>query len=223
MIEEISLDLQNNPIQYGNEDPLVPEIVHRLRRRLDPEYLPVEYLQDYGDTDGEWRVRDFWERVEEIGKACRVRPEVSFVEDGERWTYDRKVNGSNKSSRPKFDIAVFDTEGPMIGQSKQEGPGNYWDTENELSILCEIKHSKNETSNFYSSSKGADDIEALAQYPGIVERRVFLFIDWWPIDGNGNHRFQQHKERLLDNVGETVVPVDVIYLSRAGDHHEFTI
>jgi hypothetical protein len=223
VIEELHHDFQQNPLHYGNEDPLVPELVYRLRRRLDPEYLPVVYRQEYGDAENEWRVRDFWERVEDEGQAARVRPEVLFVHDGDRWEYEREINGTTTSTVPKFDLSIFAADESLIGQSKAEGPGNYWDTETELSVLCEIKHSKNESANFYAASQGADDVRALAQYPGEVARRVFLFVDWWPVDGNGTRRYETHRNRLLDTVADLPRPVDVIYSPRRGDQHVFTI
>jgi hypothetical protein len=124
---------------------------------------------------------------------------------------------------PKFDLSIFAADEPLIGQSKAEGPGNYWDTETELSVLCEIKHSKNESSNFYAASQGADDVRALAQYPGEVARRVFLFVDWWPVDGNGTRRYDKHRDQLLDNVGKLSNRVDVVYLPRRGKQHTFSI
>ena len=222
LIDEIHTDFSDNPVNYGNEDPVIPELIHRLRQKIDVDYLPVEYRQEYADND-QWRVRDFSTRVDNIGQATRIRPEVLFVHEGERWKYERTLAGEIKSTVPKFDLVVFNPEPPLIAQSKAEGPGNYWDTENDISVLCEVKHSKNESSNFFAESNGADDVQALSQYPGSVERRVFLFFDWWPIDGNQSHRYERHRDRLIENVGTVSEPVDVIFLSRIGDYHTFTI
>jgi hypothetical protein len=222
VVDEIGADFAANPLQYGNEDMVVPEFVYRLRQRIDPEYLPVEYRQAYADHE-KWRVRDFRDRIESVGSASRVRPEVGFVEDGERWRYERRIDGEVSSTNPKYDIVVFGPNRPLVGQSKKEGPGNYWDLQNDIAVLCEAKHSKNEASNFYAPSQGADDVRALARYPGQVGRRVFVFFDWWPVDGNGHRRYSDHRERLLENVGAVANPVDVVYLSRTGDHHRFTI
>jgi hypothetical protein len=223
VIDALGHDFARNPLQYGNEDLLIPELVHRLRQRIDPEYLPVEYRQEYPTIDDQWRTREFHDRVEDTGKAARVRPEVLFVEEGDRWQYERDIRGETTRTTPKFDLVVFSSETPLIAQSKEEGPGNYWDTENELSILCEIKHSKNESSNFYSQTQGADDVHALAHYPGEVDRRVFLFLDWWPVDGHGRQRYQRHHERLSDEVGALPTPVDIIYIPRHGDIRRTTL
>jgi hypothetical protein len=118
---------------------------------------------------------------------------------------------------------VFSSGTSLIARSKDEGPGNYWDTENEISILCEIKHSKNESSNFYGATQGADDVRALANYPGEVDQRVFLFLDWWPIDGNGRQRYQNHHDRLSDEVEALPRPVDIIYISLHGDIRRATL
>jgi hypothetical protein len=222
-IKEIHEDFEQNPLNYGNEDLLIPEMVYRLRRRISPEYVSVDYRQEYPNIEEEWRVRDFADRVEETGMAARVRPEVLFVHEGERWSFERSIKGRHESTVPKYDIVVFGPDGPMVGQSKAEGPGNYWDTESSVSVICEIKHSKNESSNFYAPGKGADDVRALANFPGNAGKRVFLFMDWWPVDGNGRHRFEPHRQRLVENVGNLPEPVEVVYLSRLGDCQSFTI
>lgn len=68
LIDEIHTDFSDNPVNYGNEDPVIPELIHRLRQKIDVDYLPVEYRQEYADND-QWRVRDFSTRVDNIGQA----------------------------------------------------------------------------------------------------------------------------------------------------------
>lgn len=213
--KEVADDFATNPFHYGNEDLLIPEFAHRLRTKLSTPQLPVEYRDDYGDPD-EWRVRSVGERVPDPGSVCRVRPEVSFVHEGQRWSFKRSIDETERSTHARFDLAVFAPEAPLIMQSKREGPGNYCDTTSELSVLCEFKHSKNESSNFYAPKKGADDIRALATYPGRVGTRAFVFLDWWPRDGNGNYRYDRHEQRLRENIGNLPNEVKVQYIDRAG-------
>lgn len=215
-VAAIARDFATNPFQYGNEDAVVPELFHRLRLRLGREYLPVEYRDDYGDPANNWRVRDMAERVSEPGNASRVRSETSFIEDGERWSFERTTDDGPKSTRKRFDIAFVGSTSPLVMQSKEEGPGNYLDVTNNLSVLCEIKHSKNESSNFYSTKQGARDVRALSQFPGEVGKRVFLFIDWWPRDGYGNERYEKHEQKLRENAVDLCHPVETVYLDRNG-------
>jgi hypothetical protein len=52
---------------------------------------------------------------------------------------------------------------------------------------------------------------------------VFLYLDWWPVDGNGRHRYEPHRAKLEDNIGHLDNPVDVVYLSRRGDNEVVTL
>jgi hypothetical protein len=216
VVSELASDFQQNPFHYGNEDILVPELYHRMRNLLDNISLEVEYRRDYGDEDY-WRVSDIFDRVERTGQIPRVRPEVAFVKDGERWTFRWEENGETKETYKKFDLVVFDDNPPLIMQSKEEGPGNYMDAENYISVLCEIKHSKNMSSQFYSESAGTRDVIALSRYPGEVGKRVYLFLDWWPEYKRGEERFGTHWQKLKENThGRLDNPVDVMYVSRHG-------
>ena len=220
VIGELASDFQQNPFHYGNEDILVPELYHRLCHTLDNVNIDIEYRQDYGDK-GYWRVNDILDRVEGTGQIPRVRPEVSFVDDGKRWEFHWTENGETKRKHKKFDLAVFADDPPLIMQSKEEGPGNYMDTENHLSVLCEIKHSKNMSSQFYSESAGTRDVIALSRYPGEVDKRVYLFLDWWPEYKSGEERFGTHWQKLKENThGRLDNPVDVLYVSRHGKVNE---
>jgi hypothetical protein len=215
-IAAIARDFAANPFQYGNENTVVPELFHRLRLRLRREYLPVDYRNDYADPANHWRVRVLADRVSDEGNASRVRSEVSFIENEERWTFNRVTDGEPQTTHKQFDIAFVASDSPLIMQSKEEGPGNYLDVTNRLSVLCEVKHSKNESSNFYSPKKGARDVRALSQYPGEVGKRVFLFVDWWPCYENGNERYEKHEPRLRENVVDLRHPVETVYLDRNG-------
>lgn len=220
VIGELATDFQQNPFHYGNEDILVPELYHRMCNILDNVSLEVEYRRDYGDKDY-WRVANILDRVEETGQIPRVRPEISFVDDGERWKFHWTEDRETKRKHKKFDLAVFADESPLIMQSKEEGPGNYMDTENRLSVLCEIKHSMNMSSQFYSKSTGTRDVLALSRYPGEVKKRVYLFLDWWPEYKRGEKRFSTHWQKLKKNTrGRLDNPVDVIYAPRNGEIKE---
>jgi len=102
-------------------------------------------------------------------------------------------------------------------QSKKEGPGDFWDTTNEISVLCEVKHSRNMASRFYGNS-AKDDIVDLSAYPGRAQNRVFLFFDWWPKYRNKSKRYLAHKDRLKRRVLPSIKnPVDIIYVPRKGE------
>lgn len=220
VVSELATDFRQNPFHYGNEDILVPELYHRMCNLLGNVSLKVEYRRDYGDEDY-WRVSDILDRVEETGQIPCVRPEVGFVKDGERWTFRWEENGETMETYKKFDLAVFADDPPLIMQSKEEGPGNYMDTENHLSVLCEIKHSKNMSSQFYSESAGTRDVIALSRYPGEVVKRAYLFLDWWPEYKRGEERFDTHWQKLKENTdGRLDNPVDVLYVSRHGKVNE---
>jgi len=219
-VNEIASDFRQSPFHYGNEDILVPELYYRIRNLLDNVSLEIEYRRDYGDEDY-WRVSDIFDRVENTGRIPRVRPEVAFVNGGERWTLRWEEDGETKETYKKFDLAVFASDPPLIMQSKEEGPGNYMDTENNISVLCEIKHSKNMSSQFYSESAGTRDVIALSRYPGGVKERVYLFLDWWPKYKRGKERFDTHWQKLKKNTrGRLDNPVDVLYISRLGKVNE---
>lgn len=209
-------DFQRNPFQYGNEDPIRPELYRRLCRSLSSTWVDVEYALDYGDSD-KWRVAEIHDRVGQLGRASRVRVEVSFIHEKERWR-----TGKNRTAK-QFDLVVFE-DAILKMQSKAEGPGNYCDSSNRISVLCEIKHSKNESDNFYAENGGVGDIIALSQYPDEAEHRVFLFFDWWPRYKRGDERYERHWPKLKKNVkGELDQPVETVYLPRTGELRRETL
>ena len=68
-----------------------------------------------------------------------------------------------------------------------------------------------------SQSVGETDITALAEYPDTLDRRSFVFVDWWPNDGYGNATFESDIAQLEDRLGEVTTRVDVAYLPRDGE------
>ena len=209
-------DFQQNPFQYGNEDPIRPELYRRLCHSLSSTRVDVEYERDYGDFD-QWRVAEIHDRIDQTGRASRVRVEMSFIHEGERW------RTRERQTAKQFDLVVFE-DATLKMQSKAEGPGNYCDSSNRVSVLCEIKHSKNESDNLYAENGGAGDIIALSQYPGEVEHRVFVFLDWWPRYKRGDKRYERHFGKLAENVeGELDQPVETVYVPRTGELRRETL
>lgn len=101
-------------------------------------------------------------------------------------------------------------------QGKREGIGNLIDIDGTtLSVLCEIKHSRNMSGRFRSG--GRTDIQALSEFPGEVAGRYFVFLDWWPRDAYGTRMFEEDRRRLEEELGPLDTPVDVVYLPREGD------
>jgi len=200
---QLHSDFQNHPFHYGNENPIMPEIYRRLRQQLSPETVSLEYRQDHSNMD-DWRNREMFERLEqEKHEIPRVRPEVRFYDDG--------IWGGAKTD---FDLVVFPDKKEVVMQGKKEGVGNFVDIqETQLSVLCEIKHSMNMSGQFRSG--GETDIQALAEYPGDVGRRYFVFLDWWPLDGYGKTTFQKDIRQLKERIGEISCRVDVAYLPRS--------
>ena len=198
-------DFQQHPFHYGNENPIMPELYRLLRKRLTPETVPLEYRRDHAEMD-QWRNRKMFDRIERGGHTIpRVRPEVTFYDDG--------IWGGAKSD---YDLVVFPPDERVVMQGKKQGVGNFVDaTDTRLSILCEIKHSMNMRGQ--SRSGGETDIQALAEYPGEVGRRYFLFLDWWPHDGYGNRTFEKDVQQLKDSLDNIETRVDVAYLPRDGE------
>lgn len=202
---ELHRDFQQYPFHYGNENPIIPELYRLLRERLTPETVPLEYRQQHSDME-QWRNREMFNRVQNEGNQIpRIRPEVKFYDDG--------IWGGAKSD---FDLVVFLADETVVMQGKKEGIGNFIDAKDtSLSVLCEIKHSINMSGQFRSG--GETDIQALAEYPGEVGRRYFLFLDWWPLDGYGNKTFEKDVRQLENRLGEVEMRVDVAYLPRDGE------
>jgi hypothetical protein len=202
---ELHRDFQQYPFHYGNENPIMPELYRLLRERLTPETVPLEYRQQHSDME-QWRNRKMFNRVQNGGHQIpRIRPEVTFYDDG--------IWGGAKSD---FDLVVFPANETVVMQGKKEGIGNFIDAKDtSLSVLCEIKHSMNMSGQFRSG--GETDIQALAQYPGEVGRRYFLFLDWWPQDGYGNRTFEKDVRQLENRLDELEMRVDVAYLPRDGE------
>ncbi|SDG39231.1 hypothetical protein [Halorientalis regularis] len=202
---ELHRDFQRYPFHYGNENPIMPELYRLLREQLTPETVPLEYRQQHSDME-QWRNREMFNRVQNDGNQLpRVRPEVTFYDDG--------IWGGAKSD---FDLVVFPADETVVMQGKKEGIGNFIDAKDtSLSVLCEIKHSMNMSGQFRSG--GETDIQALAEYPGEVGRRYFLFLDWWPLDGYGNRTFEKDVRQLENRLDEVEVRVDVAYLPRDGE------
>jgi hypothetical protein len=203
-LRDLHADFQQHPFHYGNENPVMPELYRLLRARLEPETVPVQYEQDHSDMD-QWRNREMFERLDREGhRIPRVRPEVTFYDDG--------IWGGAKSD---FDLVVFPPEQTVVMQGKKQGVGNFVDSsETALSVLCEIKHSMNMSGQFRSG--GETDIQAMADYPGSVDGRYFVFLDWWPQDGYGKETFQKDVQQLEDRLGSIETMVDVAYLPREG-------
>lgn len=203
-LHNLHADFQRYPFHYGNENPVMPELYRLLRERLTPETTPVRYQQDHSDME-QWRNREIGERVDlDTHEIPRVRPEVTFYQEG--------IWGDSKSD---FDLVVFPPNEQVVMQGKKQGVGNFVDAEEtRLSVLCEIKHSMNMSGQFRSG--GETDIQALAEYPGSVERRFFLFMDWWPRDGYGSQTFEKDVRQLEERLGEVNTRVDVAYLPRDG-------
>jgi hypothetical protein len=204
-LRELHRDFRQHPFHYGNENPIMPELYRLLRDQLSPKTTQLEYRRDHSDME-QWRNREMFERIERDDHTIpRVRPEVTFYHDG--------IWGGAKSD---FDLVVFPPEERVVMQGKKQGVGNFVDaSETRLSILCEIKHSMNMSGQFRSG--GETDIQALAEYPGEVDRRYFLFLDWWPQDGYGNRTFEKDVRQLEERLGEVDTRVDVAYLPRDGE------
>lgn len=204
LLRELHDDFQQHPFHYGNENPVMPELYRALRNRLSPETVALEYRQEHSDME-QWRNREMFSRVRREGHEIpRVRPEVRFYDDG-LW-------GGSKSD---FDLVVFPPDETVVMQGKKEGVGNFIGAETTLSVLCEIKHSMNMSGQFRSG--GETDVQALAEYPGRVARRYFVFLDWWPRDGYGNRTFEKDVRQLEGRLGALDERVDIAYLPRAGD------
>ncbi|WP_152420261.1 hypothetical protein [Halorubrum distributum] len=204
-LRQLHRDFQRHPFHYGNENPVMPELYRQLRAELSPETVPLTYCQDHSNLD-DWRNRKMFERLEdENHQIPRVRPEVRFYEDG--------IWGGSKTD---FDLVVFPEGAEVVMQGKKEGVGNFVDIpRTQLSVLCEIKHSMNMSGQFRNG--GETDVQALAEYPGDVGRRYFLFLDWWPRDGYGKTTFEKDVRQLNERIGEIDRRVDVAYLPRKGD------
>lgn len=204
-LRQLHSDFQNHPFHYGNENPIMPELYRWLRTQLSAETVPLKYRQDHSNSD-DWRNREMFERLErEDQEIPRVRPEVRFYDDG--------IWGGAKTD---FDLVVFPEGNDVVMQGKKEGVGNFVDIKKtQLSVLCEIKHSMNMSGQFQSG--GETDIQALAEYPGNVGRRYFLFMDWWPQDGYEKTTFEKDVRQLEERIDEIDRRVDVAYLPRAGD------
>lgn len=205
VLRELHDDFQNHPFHYGNENPIMPELYRRLRQRLTPETVPLTYRQDHSNMD-DWRNREMFNRLERDGHEIpRVRPEVRFYDDG-LWS----------GAKTDFDLAVFPAGEQVVMQGKKEGVGNFVDVnESSLSVLCEIKHSMNMSGRFRNG--GETDVSALAEFPGEVGRRYFVFLDWWPQDGYGNRTFEKDVQQLENRLSEVEERVDVVYLPREGN------
>jgi hypothetical protein len=134
-LTRLHTDFQENPFQYSTENPVVTSLYCRLNNTLSNPRVPISFNTAYGDN---WRAR----RAEELadtspGVCSRVVTEGSFIHQGEPW----RLNPDGNAAR--FDLVILADDPPLQMQSKRKGPGNYWDSENPISVLCEVKHSKN--------------------------------------------------------------------------------
>ncbi|NGM71384.1 hypothetical protein G6M89_20710 [Natronolimnobius sp. AArcel1] len=214
-LQNLHSDFQANPFEYGNEDMILPELYHRLKLELDQTRLPAKFGVEYGDDS--WKVQKASESTE-AGEVTRTRTETAFIHDSDSWI------PSNRSMTFKFDLTIFSESESLLLQSKRTGPSNYFDSGNEISVLAEVKHSKNLSGNdFYSQEKGISDIVALSEFPGEVHERTFLFFDWWPEYQDGTERFSKYKSKLLAQLPTLSSPVTIRYLPRIGDEQTFTI
>lgn len=211
-IKEMAEDFGQNPFQYVNEEPVIDELYTRLRKKLPSFFLPVEFKTDCSD-ESNWKVSEVEERVRKksqpnLGKAARLRREICLIDDGVPIPkQEPQVN--------HFDVVLFsENNEKLINQSKAMGPGDFWDEKNEISIICEIKHSRNMSNRFYSDKYGAKDVLKLSKLQVETEKRVFLFFDWWPIYKNGKERFQSHIEKLQKNLNDLNKAVTLFYVPR---------
>lgn len=212
VLSRFHADFQQNPFQYSTENPVVTGLYCRLNEVLSDSRVPISFDTAYGDG---WRANRAEDLADTSPSECsRVVTEGSFVENEEPW----RLNPNGNAAR--FDLVILANDPPLQMQSKRKGPGNYWDTQNSISVLCEVKHSKNMTlGGIYSGDTGLHkkDIRALTTFPGTVDRRVFLFADWWPETYDGENRKNAFFERLEEDIDELTHPVDVIYFPRTGD------
>lgn len=215
-IEELHDDFQRNLFQYGTEDPVVAELYRRLSSNIADRTRSIQFKSESGDN---WRATEGEQfAASDGGSASRLRVEPTFVHQGTPWEFERETDDGVVSSVKRFDLAILD-HNPLVMQSKRRGPGNYWDTDNDISVLCEVKHSKNETlSMIFGGDTGlpAKDLKALSDYPGPVQSRVLVFFDWWSTDADGNARFDEFHEQLRDTGYHTGHSVDVLYVPRTG-------
>lgn len=215
VVRELWCEFRDNPFNFGNEQSVLPELFHRLRENLNEPWVDVVFETDYGKDSR--KVREA-RNIESPGEVSRVRSELAFVDDGEAW------RPSDSGVSFMFDLGVFKRDSPLVMQSKRTGPSNYWDTSNDLSILLELKHSKNGTISGMGFIKNiASDLWALADYPGRVEHRAFLLVDWWPEDYRGNRRFPQFKDAITTEIDSLPQPVTVTYLPRDGEQEVFIL
>lgn len=215
VIDELFKKFKKNPFEFTNEESIKNELYRRLYRGLENPEREVNYKTDYGD-ENRWRVNKSAKFSKETSLASRVRCESAFIHNGEPLK-----SGSGKAK--KYDLMVLKSETRIIMQSKKPGPSNHWDTQNEISLLCEIKHSRNMVNRFYSSKQGAKDVKALSEHPSDIEKRAFLFFDWWPKDYYGNWKFEDRFGKLKERIKSLDNPIDIIYLPREGSKQEKTI
>lgn len=212
--EELTHDFQSNPFQYGNEQPVLNELYHRLRQSIPQVNLPVRFETDYANIE-KWRVKNA-ARIEDSGETYRVRTEVCFIDEGKR-VKSPALTGDKKMRFRRFDLAIFSISNELIMQSKKPGPGDFWDINNDISVLCEVKHSRNMVSRFYTKKYGVRDVTSLAEFPGNVHKRVFVFLDWWPKDHRENEKYGSRLKNLKKYLPKKLSnPVEVVYIPRMG-------
>jgi hypothetical protein len=131
-----------------------------------------------------------------------------------------------RSAISKFDIVLFEQDPEdLYLQAKAEGPGELFELPAPISVICEIKHSKNTASSaLYGSSGAAEDVSRLSKLPTDGETyRVMVLVDWWPRNGDGHWRYDKTNKfsdgylgELEDNARELGLdnPVKVVYIPR---------
>jgi hypothetical protein len=213
VLDSLAEDFRHNPFEYGNEDMIGPELYRRLHATLNDVRVPVGFRTGYGGDS--WRVKKAKQIV--TGEVSRVRSEVAFIdENDEPWIPPRR------SQSFMIDFAIFGATDELIMQSKHTGPSNYLSTENDISVLIEIKHSKNGSgTDFYHEDRGAADILALSNYPGSVNERAYIFFDWWPEYHSGERRYGKYLDKVQSNISGMENVVHLYYIPRFGEpEHE---
>lgn len=203
VLTQLHQDFKQHPFHYGNEHPIAPELYSRLRSKLPLPTVELDYRQDHS-YQSKWRNRKISDNLSQDQRVPRVRPEVKFFHQGSKWI----------GTKEDYDLAVFRPDRPLIMQGKKQGVGNFVDTSTPVSILCEIKHSRNESTQLRDGAE--EDIQALAEYPGEAATRYFVFLDWWPRDGYGNQTFQSDMNKIRERLSD-VDNTRIAYLPRRGD------
>ena len=184
-------NFRKHPLDYPSEEPIRTHLYSVLSEIVKPLYKKVSFRPDCDEHANKPYVKKFMDELKGLTHSLhssRIQIEISFRP---------KIDEKDIS----YDLAILsDSRNSLYAVSKAMGPVAWDRDKQEISVLCEIKHSRNEGARRWKDVKTVpQDILRISEFMSVsnkVSMGVILFFDFWGDDDT----FAKRREEITNEV-----------------------